>query len=88
MICWEVLFNGTVDGTSVYPREAVKRVLRHNAAAVIFAHNHPSGEPTPSESDRHITRRLQQALELIDVRLLDHLVVGSEVISMAERGGW
>ena len=87
-ICWEVLFKGTVDGTSVYPREAVKRALRHNAAAVIFAHNHPSGEPTPSESDRHITRRLQQALELIDVRLLDHLVVGSEVISMAERGGW
>ncbi len=87
-ICWEVLFKGTVDGASVYPREAVKRALRHNAAAVIFAHNHPSGEPTPSECDRQITKRLQQALELIDVRLLDHLVVGSDVVSMAERGGW
>ena len=87
-ICWEVLFKGTVDGAAVYPREAVKRALRHNAAAVIFAHNHPSGEPTPSESDRHITKRLQQTLGLIDVRLLDHLVVGRDVISMAERGGW
>ena len=87
-ICWEVLFKGTIDGAFVYPREAVKRALGHNAAAVIFAHNHPSGDPESSESDRQITKRLQQALGLIDVRLLDHLVVGRDVISMAERGGW
>jgi DNA repair protein RadC len=87
-IRWEVLFIGTIDGASVYPREAVRRALANNAAAAIVAHNHPSGDAEPSQSDRSITRRLQQALELVDVRLLDHLIVGSDVVSLAERGGW
>ena len=87
LIRFEELFSGTIDGASVYPREVVKRVLAHNAAAVIFAHNHPSGVAEPSQADQHITRRLQQALDLVDVRVLDHLVIGdSEVVSLAERG--
>lgn len=81
------LFNGTIDGASVYPREVVKTVLAHNAAAVIFAHNHPSGVAEPSQADRAITDRLQKALSLVDVRVLDHLVVGEgEAVSFAERG--
>lgn len=81
------LFRGTLDGAAVYPREVVKEVLRHNAAAVIFAHNHPSGVAEPSPADEMITRRLQSALLLIDVRVLDHLVVaGTMLVSMAERG--
>jgi DNA repair protein RadC len=88
VIRWEVLFNGTIDGASVYPREAVRHALACNAAAAIFAHNHPSGDPEPSDSDRNITRRLHQALELIDVRVLDHLIVGSDVTSLSESGGW
>lgn len=88
-ICWEILFKGTVDGATVHPREVVKRALAVNAAAVICAHQHPSGDPTPSEHDRQITRRLNQALELIGVRLLDHFIVGKdEVVSLAEKGGW
>lgn len=87
LIRFEELFTGTIDGASVYPREVVKRVLSLNAAAVIFAHNHPSGVAEPSQSDRHITQRLQAALDLVDVRVLDHFVVGDgEVVSMAERG--
>ncbi|MGC1511216.1 JAB domain-containing protein [Ketobacter sp. MCCC 1A13808] len=87
LIRFEELFTGTIDCASVYPREVVKRVLSLNAAAVIFAHNHPSGIAEPSQSDRHITQRLQSALGLIDVRVLDHFVVGdAEVVSMAERG--
>ena len=70
----------------MYPREVVKAALKHNAAAVIFAHNHPSGVAEPSHSDEQITKRLKDALALIDVRVLDHLVVGDEVISFAERG--
>jgi len=81
------LFRGTVDGASVHPREVVKRALAHNAAAVILAHNHPSGVAEPSEADRSITRRLHDALKLVDVRVLDHLIVGgASVVSMAERG--
>ena len=81
------LFQGTIDGASVYPREVVKTVLAHNAAAVIFAHNHPSGIAEPSQADRSITDRLRSALELVDVRVLDHLVIGEgEVVSFAERG--
>ncbi len=68
------------------PREGVKSALQHNAAAVIFAHNHPSGVAEPSQADQNITNRLKDALALIDVRVLDHLVVGEEVISFAERG--
>lgn len=80
-------FFGTVDGASVYPRELVKTALKHNAAAVILAHNHPSGVAEPSRADQTITRRIQSALELVDVRVLDHMIVGDgEVISFAERG--
>ncbi|MGF1754348.1 DNA repair protein RadC [Vibrio makurazakiensis] len=83
----EVLFEGTIDAASVYPREVVKRALQHNAAALILAHNHPSGVAEPSQSDRRITRRLTDALGLVDIRVLDHFVVGDgEVVSFAERG--
>ena len=86
VINFNKLFRGTIDGASVYPREVVKAALKHNAAAVIFAHNHPSGVAEPSAADEQITKRLKDALALIDVRVLDHLVVGEEVISFAERG--
>jgi DNA repair protein RadC len=81
------LFRGTIDGASVYPREVVKEALARNAAAVILAHNHPSGVAEPSQADELITHRLRDALALIDVRVLDHLVVtGDDVVSFAERG--
>jgi DNA repair protein RadC len=86
VIAFEKLFYGTVDGAAVYPREVVKAVLEHNAAAVIFAHNHPSGDAEPSAADNEITRRLREALALIDVRVLDHLIVGRGITSLAERG--
>src|SRR5690606_25806041 len=79
-------FRGTIDGTSVYPREVVKAALAVNAAAVIIAHNHPSGVAEPSQADERITRRLKAALELVDIRLLDHLVIAQEVVSLASRG--
>jgi len=80
------MFRGTIDGASVYPREVVKEALKHNAAAVIFAHNHPSGASEPSYSDERITARLKDALNMVDIRVLDHFVVGEEVVSFAERG--
>ena len=84
---FEELFSGTIDGAGVYPREVVKSALKHNAAAVIFAHNHPSGVAEPSQSDQRITERLQKALALIDVKVLDHIVVGDgQQVSLAERG--
>lgn len=87
VICYEELFHGTIDGASVHPREVVRRALRHNAAAIIVTHNHPSGVAEPSRADRALTRRLQEAASLIDVRLLDHVVVGDgETVSFAERG--
>ncbi len=87
MLADEILFRGTIDGAAVYPREVMRSVFKHNAAAVIFAHNHPSGNAEPSQSDIAITRRLKTALETIDVRTLDHFVVGNpEVVSFAERG--
>ncbi|MNJ58585.1 hypothetical protein D3C77_542220 [compost metagenome] len=87
MLEYVELFRGTIDSASVYPREVVKEALKLNAAAVIFAHNHPSGHPEPSEADKALTRRLKQALELIDVRTLDHVIVaGRTTISMAEGG--
>ncbi len=86
IIKYEEMFTGTIDGASVYPREVVKRALSHNAAALILAHNHPSGVAEPSESDKRITQRLKDALSLIDVRVLDHFVVGDEVVSFTERG--
>ena len=83
----EELFSGTLTQTSVYPREVVKRVLHHNAAAVVFAHNHPSGVAEPSQSDRMLTDALMQALSLVDVRVLDHFIVaGGNVMSFAEQG--
>lgn len=84
---FEELFRGTIDGASVHPREVVRSVLHYNAAAVIFAHNHPSGVAEPSAADRHITRELRDALALVGTRVLDHLIVGSgEPTSMAARG--
>ncbi len=84
---FDELFRGTIDGTSVYPREVVKEALSVNAAAVIVAHNHPSGVAEPSDADERITRRLKAALELVDIRLLDHLVIGHGVsVSLASRG--
>lgn len=83
----EPLFEGTIDAANVYPREVVKRSLHHNASALILAHNHPSGVAEPSQADRRITRRLVDALALVDIRILDHFVVGDgEVVSFAERG--
>ncbi|WP_240207439.1 DNA repair protein RadC [Vibrio sp. CyArs1] len=86
LIEFNELFFGTIDSASVYPREVVKLVLEKNASAVIFAHNHPSGDATPSQADRRITERLKDALALVDVRVLDHIVVGSDCMSFAERG--
>ena len=87
VLAFERLFRGTIDGASVYPREIARRALELNAAALIVAHNHPSGVAEPSETDRHLTERLRRALELMDIRLLDHFVVGSgEAVSFAERG--
>ncbi len=87
LLAYRELFQGTIDAASVYPREVVKLALAHNAAAVILAHNHPSGIAEPSQADRRITQRLQEALALVDIRVLDHLVVGeAEVLSFAERG--
>ena len=87
VISYEELFRGSIDGASIYPREVVKRALSLNAAAVIFAHNHPSGEAEPSQSDKQITRRLIDALQLVDIRVLDHIIIGgSDNVSMAQRG--
>jgi DNA repair protein RadC len=83
----EELFRGTIDGASVYPREVAKRALHHNAAALIFAHNHPSGIAEPSQADKHITDKLKQALSLFDIRVLDHFIVGDgQPYSFAEHG--
>ena len=83
----EIMFRGTIDGASVHPREVVKAALRHNAAAVIFAHNHPSGVAEPSQADLHLTRRLREALGMVDIRTLDHIITGDgECVSFAERG--
>ena len=83
----EEMFRGTLTQTSVYPREVVKRSLYFNAAAVIFAHNHPSGVAQPSQSDELLTRSLRESLTLVDVKVLDHFVIGSNVVmSFAERG--
>lgn len=87
IICFEELFRGTIDGTSVYPREVVKQSLSVNAAAIILAHNHPSGVAEPSQADERITRRIKAALDLVDIRLLDHLIIGDgNATSLASRG--
>ena len=87
VIAAEEMFRGTIDGASVYPREVVKRALELNAAAVIFYHNHPSGVSEPSQADQRLTQRLKAALGTVDIRVLDHFVVGSaEALSFTERG--
>ena len=87
LIAFEELFRGTIDGASVHPREVVRQALAHNAAAVILAHNHPSGVAEPSPADELITQRLKEALALVDIRVLDHLIVGDgRCVSFAEQG--
>jgi len=87
MIAFKELFTGSIDRADVYPREVVKAALAHNAVAIIFAHNHPSGDPQPSSSDIALTKQLQAALNLVDIRVLDHIVVGSyQAISFVEQG--
>lgn len=87
VLAYEELFRGTIDGASVYPREVVRACLRHHASAIILAHNHPSGVPEPSRADREITTVLIDALGLMGIRVLDHIVIGrSDSVSMAERG--
>jgi DNA repair protein RadC len=89
LLSFELLFRGTVDGASVHPRVVVRRALELNAAAVLLAHNHPSGVTEPSQADLRITERLRDALSLVDIRVLDHLIVGSSldgIVSFAERG--
>lgn len=87
VIAFEEMFRGTIDGASVYPREVVKAALHYNAAAVVFAHNHPSGVAEPSSADRSITKRLTDALSLVDIRVLDHFILAhDQYTSFAERG--
>jgi DNA repair protein RadC len=87
LLACEEMFQGTIDGATVHPREVVKRALSHNAAAVILAHNHPSGVAEPSQADELITRRIKDALAIVDIRCLDHLVIaGTATVSLAERG--
>ena len=86
IISCDELSHGTLDAASVHAREVVKAALLHNAAAVVFAHNHPSGVSEPSQADKNITERLKAALALIDVRVLDHFVIGESVVSFAEQG--
>ena len=87
LIAHDTLFLGTINTITVHPREVVRAGLKHNAAAAVLSHNHPSGEAEPSKADQRITERLKQALDLVDIRLLDHLVVGGmDIISFSERG--
>jgi DNA repair protein RadC len=87
LIHFEEMFRGTIDGASVHPREIVKAALQRNGAAIIIAHNHPSGIAEPSQADELITQRVKEALALVDVRLLDHIIVGDgSCVSLAERG--
>lgn len=86
LICAQAMFMGTIDEAEVYPREVVREAMRLNAAALCVSHNHPSGDPAPSAADRHLTSQLKSALRLVDVRLLDHFVVGARIVSMAEEG--
>ncbi|MGA9343335.1 MAG: DNA repair protein RadC [Rhodanobacteraceae bacterium] len=88
VLAFEEMFRGSIDGASVHPREVVRRCLAHNAAAVIFAHNHPSGVAEPSQADRAITMRLRDSLTLIDVRVLDHFVIGAGAPTSLATRGW
>ena len=87
LIRFEELFTGTIDSSVVYPREILRRAMEHNAAAVVLCHNHPSGHPEPSHADQKLTLKLQHLLEMVDIRVLDHIIVGNaETVSFAERG--
>ena len=87
LIEYTEMFRGTIDSAEVHPREVVKEALRHNAAAVVISHNHPSGNPEPSQADKMLTRQLKEVLALVDVRVLDHIIVaGADTTSFAERG--
>ena len=86
ILAWKEMFQGTIDATTVYPRAVVKESLRLNAAKVILAHNHPSGNADPSQPDIELTRKLKDILQIIDVRVLDHIIVGDEITSMADLG--
>ncbi len=87
VLAFSVLFRGTIDGSAVYPREVIKEALQHNAAALVFAHNHPSGVSEPSAADVAITRKLRLAAQHMDIRVLDHIVISvTESVSLAERG--
>ena len=86
VIEYEEMFRGTIDSASVHPREVLRRAIHHNAAAVIFAHNHPSGVAEPSQADHRITDKLKDALGIVDVRVLDHFIIGDDVVSFAEKG--
>ncbi|MCM5506722.1 DNA repair protein RadC [Vibrio sp. SCSIO 43169] len=86
LIEYNELFYGTIDAANIYPREVVKLALKTNAASVIFAHNHPSGDAEPSTQDKRVTQRLADALALVDIRVLDHFIVGETCVSFAERG--
>ena len=88
VLAFEEMFRGTIDGAAVHPREVMRSCIKHNAAAVIFAHNHPSGVSEPSAADRAITQRLKEALDLIDVRCLDHFVIGSGAPTSLAQRGW
>ena len=86
VIEYEELFRGTVNSATVHPREVVRCAIKHNAVAIVLAHNHPSGLAEPSLSDREITQKLKEALQLIDVRVLDHFIIGDDIVSFAEHG--
>jgi len=87
VIVFEELFHGTITSATIHPREVIKQALRYNAAAVIFAHNHPSGNANPSDADKHITEQLKAALKLVEIRVLDHIIIGDgEITSFAEKG--
>lgn len=87
VICFELLFHGTINESNIYPREVVKRGLAHNAAKLILAHNHPSGNPSPSQADKEVTKVLQQSLSLVDIQVVDHIVIGHKrCVSFAELG--
>ena len=86
LIAFEEMFKGTINGSSVHPREVVKAALKHNAAALILSHNHPSGIAIPSSADKQITKMLVSALELIDVRILDHIIIGDDSFKFSEAG--
>ena len=85
-IVFKKIFNGTIDACTIYPRDIVRAAIKYNCKAVILAHNHPSGVPEPSRSDEEITQKLKSALALIDVKIIDHMVIGDNIVSFAERG--